>query len=271
MCGSRTCSHRASVPDHQVAVVGAVGRVDAAVEVLRPVGGRPGAHHRRARVPGIVVDGTVDPGAEDDVPAIVIVRQVGLFQEGVDRREAEAHRRLPVVVRRVLVDQHLIGIDGNLRRLLGQQHLDADAAVGLHLDRGRRVVDVIGASLRHDRDADGVALTAAHGEAQRGLLVDLSFLAQHYHDARFALGVAELVRPGVARSPALQPAAKVGFAAHGRRLHRHAVHGPVGQAGAVEPVAEELVPRIAGVRFQLAAEVGHADDAVLVAAVNAGA
>src|SRR5262249_50543215 len=50
-------------------------------------------------------------------------------------------------------------------------------------------------------------------------------------------------------------------------LDAHLLDTPVAQAGAVDPVVEELLPGAAGVALQFAAEVGHAQDAVAVAAL----
>ena len=54
-----------------------------------------------------------------------------------------------------------------------------------------------------------------------------------------------------------------------RRVHVHAFDGPIGHAGFVEPVLEELVPRSAGIFLQLALEVGDAEDAEGIAGVDA--
>src|SRR5262249_20623865 len=101
--------------DDDVAIVRPVGGVDAAIKFLGTVQAGPGAHHGGPRVPRVVVSRAVNPRSDNHVPAVVGTRQVGLFQERVQGSYAIAYRRLPEIVRRIAVDQHLIRVDGDLR------------------------------------------------------------------------------------------------------------------------------------------------------------
>ena len=151
--------------DH-ILEVRAIGGIDAAGKVLHSIGGGAHAEHRRAREPRIVVERAVHPRAGGDVPLVVIGRQVGLLEEGEERREAPADPRLPVVICRVLVYQHLVRIDGDLRRRTGQGHLHANAVLREHIDARRRVGEFHVVRPRNDGNANLVMLAVVEGEAK---------------------------------------------------------------------------------------------------------
>src|SRR4029077_17397158 len=108
--------------DHGVAIVGPVGGIDAAAELLRSVKAGPYSRHRRAGEPRILVGRPVNPRTDNDVPAVVGSGQIRFFKLGVERHESATDERLPAIIGWIAIDQYLVRIDGDLRGPARQFH-----------------------------------------------------------------------------------------------------------------------------------------------------
>ena len=75
-----------------VAIVAAVGDVGPAAELLGSIGPEAQAGHHGTRVPRVIVRRVVHPRAEDDVPAVIGVREVDLVQLRIQRGRPPADR-----------------------------------------------------------------------------------------------------------------------------------------------------------------------------------
>src|SRR5207244_3611338 len=151
-----------------------------------------------------------------------------------------------VIVVGIAIDQDLVRIDGDLRGPTRQLDYHAGTVVGEKIHGGFRIIQFQMCYLGKNGDADLVAVAVIEANAQYGLLGIFRLLLQE--DSRFA------------GRGMMHNAAKPTDGGPWAWVDLDVIQTPIAHAGAVEPIAEELLPRSAGVGFQLALAAGDDDE-----------
>ena len=151
--------------DHGVAIIGPVGGIDAAAELLCSVKAGPNSRHGRAGEPRIIVGRPVNPGTDDDVPAVVGSGQIRFFQLGIERHDSPADERLPVIIRWIAIDQDLVRIDGDLRGPPRQFDHHAHAVVREEIHGGLGIIQLQVRYLGKNGDTKLVAVAVIEANA----------------------------------------------------------------------------------------------------------
>ena len=221
-------------PENQIVEVGAVPGVGGEQRLLRPHGTGFHAEGGTTGIPRIVVQRAAGPAACDEVPAVVVARQVVFIDHRHQRNHFDVRCEGPVIVRRVGIQQHMIRVDDHVIGwiLKFERHLHSTAAKW----RNRCLVFV---ELRFllrakDRDADTLSTPLRPTEFERRGFVVLARLSKDDRNLVAVASASELESSWPESSQSLV-------------IHFHCLDRPVRQPAAVDPVVEERLPNLAGV------------------------